>query len=670
MSRKVKLVLLAGVLALVIASAAFAGLSAVGVSPNFNPVTTSNGFPQWYTDANGVSVELPIPPLGDGLTAPTMIYQPLDPVSNAVALRAGFDTEAFYFLAKADPKNFLVHGTGKIVTVLGLEASYSIGSPAEGAQVVFARIRIAAPVTVPGTYTFSHPWGVETIVVTQADIDGKHHGIFFTKDFGLSTGWNPDGAGGWLPAAAPAGFYSVLQSGNIMSTFLTALVPAPPAGWIGDGVTLSTVTGSPTGYNKVRLEGPDANLDGAGHNFVETDKFVVAGHIPASTAIPLPLSVDRATASYVGTAKTVGLFLTSKQGAIVTVTDAALGTVLYTGSVTDASGRFYQSFPALATTDSIAVGVTPTSAGFTPNSQTVPVVDFVKITSARYSAGTNSLTVTATSSGFFAAAAPTLTVVGFGVMTADASGTYTLPPVTLTSPLPPSVTVTSTMGGTNTAPVDDTPLAIIVTAPNGGESWANGSAHNLSWTLSAAASVGAFNVWLIDGVGNWVAAGDTVAAVPGQTIYSVPWTVTAAPRADYRLTVWYRPDATVWGGWLANDESNAAFTVTGAPLAVTVTAPNGGESWANGISQNLDWTLNTAVAVGALNVWLIDGAGNWVTTVGTVAATGLTAYSVPWTVAAPARADYKLSVWYRPDATVWGGWTASDESNATFTVTP
>jgi hypothetical protein len=75
-------------------------------------------------------------------------------------------------------------------------------------------------------------------------------------------------------------------------------------------------------------------------------------------------------------------------------------------------------------------------------------------------------------------------------------------------------------------------------------------------------------------------------------------------------------------------------------VIVTVTAPNGGQSWANATSQNLVWTLDAAVSAGAFNAWLIDGAGNWITTVGTVAAVpGLTTYSVPWIVSAPARSD-------------------------------
>jgi hypothetical protein len=249
-----------------------------------------------------------------------------------------------------------------------------------------------------------------------------------------------------------------------MSTFLRAVSPAPPAGWIGDGVTPATVTGSPIGYNKVRLEGPDPNLDGKNHNFVETSLFVVSGHIPLNTAVPLPLSVDRATCSYIGTTENINLFLTSKQGVTVTVTDAVTGAPLpvapFPTTVTDVSGKYFASFPG--TTKSIRVAVSTTAPGFTAANKTVPVLDYVNITSAIYSLGGNTLTVKATSSDFFTAAkqgrlAPTLTVTGFGNMTVDVNGVYTLGPVAVTAPLPPKITVTSTTGGSDSTATEIDP---------------------------------------------------------------------------------------------------------------------------------------------------------------------------------------------------------------------
>jgi hypothetical protein len=449
-------ILMAIFLVLALTSTAFAGLSAVG---QFNPVAApGNGFPQWYTDANGVSVDLPIPPAGDGVNAPTMIYAPLTPTSNAVAQAAGFDGEAFYFVARS-PKGFQTR-FGKAVVTFGLEASYANGVPTNGEQVVFARIRIKAPVQAAGTYTFFHPWGSETINVTQADITGTNKGIFFTKDIGLTPGWVSDGAGGWTAVAAPLGFYGVLASGNTLSTFLRAVNPAPPAGWIGNGVTTTLFTGSPIGYNKIRLQGPAGiDLDGRGNNFIESNSMIISGHIPASTAVPLPLSLDRVTCSFITTAESIDLFLTSKRGAAIKVTDATVGSptfgaVLATGTVTSTRGTYYRSFPGTAET--ITVTVSDPLGVFTPTSATANVIDYINITRPTFSLFTHILSIQATSSDFFTnpIAPPVLTVTGFGVMTLDPlTGVYSLSSPVGLNALPPRVTVTSSSGGSDTATV-------------------------------------------------------------------------------------------------------------------------------------------------------------------------------------------------------------------------
>ena len=439
-----------------LAPAALAGLSAVGP---FNTVAPpGNGFPQWYTDANGVTVELPIPPLGDGVTAPTMIYGPLTLTSNAVAQAAGFDTEAFYFMAR-NPRSFQTK-YGRVTITVGLEASYASGVPTAGDQVVFSRIRIKAAVGIPGTYTFFHPWGTESIPVTAADIAGKNKGIFFTKDVGLIPGWVSDGAGGWTAVASPLGFYGVLQPGNTMSTFLRAVNPAPPAGWIGDGVTNATFTGSPMGYNKFRLQGPPGiDLDGRGNNFIETATMVISGHIPANTAVPLPLSLDRVTCSFIGTAESIDLWLTSKQGAAIQVTDATVGSptfgaVLATGTVTTAKGTYYRSFPGTAKT--VKVTVSDPLGVFSPASATANVIDYLNITDASFSLFTRILSIQATSSDFFTnpIAPPVLTAAGFGVMTLDPlTGVYSLSAPVGLNALPPRITVNSSGGGSDTVMV-------------------------------------------------------------------------------------------------------------------------------------------------------------------------------------------------------------------------
>ena len=437
--------------------AAFAGLSAMG-PVNLVPAP-GNGFPQWYTDANGVSVDLPIPPIGappPAVVIPTMIFSAVDPAFPYSA-QTGFGAEAFYFNATS-PKTFQTKW-GKVTVLMGLEAGYANLVPTAGQQSVFARIRITAPnIQVAGTYTFSHPWGTESINVTTADLNqngGK--GIKFTKDVGIGAGWitNPDGT--FSPVPSPLGFYQVLGAGNTMSTFLTAVNPLPPPGWIGDGVTAATFTGSPIAYNKIRLDAPvGTDLDGKGHSFIESTQLVISGHIPVSTTVPLPLSVDRVTCSHIGLAESIDVWLTSQVGARVEIRDAAAvqpSIPIYVGSVTSVTGKFYASF--FAAPNAVIVTVTDPAGVFSPTSKTVNVVDYVNIVARNYSLSTNTLTITATSSDWFKhpTTPPVLTAVGFGALTFNNQGVASLT-VPVTGVLPPAITVNSQLNrGTATVPV-------------------------------------------------------------------------------------------------------------------------------------------------------------------------------------------------------------------------
>lgn len=463
MLKKIVFVVLALSLALTQAPAAFAGFSAIGP---VNPVDApGNGYPMWYRDANGVTVDLPIPPVGDGVTAPTMIYAPVI-AGDAYSVQTGFGAEAFYFNAR-DNKNFNTRD-GKGTFLLGLEAGYAGGAnPAAGQQVVFARIRCIASVKTAGTYTFFHPWGSEVINVSSTDVQ-KQPAIKFTKDVGIGPGWLPNGAGGWNLVAAPGGFYTVLDPSNTMSTFLRQLSPAPPAGWIGDGVTPATVTGSPIGYNKVRLQGPaGVDLDGKGNNFVEVTQMIVSGHIPVTTTVPLPLSVDRVTCSHVGTVENIDFWITTRAGAVLSVNDVnpangALGALLYNDTVADPSGKYYASFPGTSKVVAITVTDPTVPSTFSPTTKAAAVTDYVNIISAVYSEVTlpGTLTIQATSSDYFFTTKrnqtpPTLTATGFGPLTVvDAvNGIYSLTVplgTTATAKLPPTITVTSSVGGSAT----------------------------------------------------------------------------------------------------------------------------------------------------------------------------------------------------------------------------
>jgi hypothetical protein len=388
-----------------------------------------------------------------------MIFSAVDPAFPYSA-QTGFGAEAFYFNATS-PKTFQTKW-GKVTALMGLEAGYANLVPAAGQQSVFARLRITAPnIQVSGTYTFSHPWGVETINITTADLNqngGK--GIKFTKDVGIGAGWitNVDGTFSLVPT--PLGFYQVLGAGNTMSTFLQAVNPLPPAGWIGDGVTAATFTGSPIAYNKIRLDAPaGTDLDGKGHRFIESTQLVISGHIAPNTTIPLPLSLDRLTCSHIASQESIDVWLTSQVGAIVEVRDAAAGPAsipLMQGSVASVTGKFCQSFiPAAPAPDAVIVTVNDPLGVSSPSSKTENVVDYVSITTANYSLGTKTLTIQATSSDWFKhpTTPPTLTAVGFGTLIFNNQGVASLT-VPVAGVLPPVITVNSQLNkGTAATPV-------------------------------------------------------------------------------------------------------------------------------------------------------------------------------------------------------------------------
>ena len=93
----------------------------------------------------------------------------------------------------------------------------------------------------------------------------------------------------------------------------------------------------------------------------------------------------------------------------------------------------------------------------------------------------------------------------------------------------------------------------------------------------------------------------------------------------------------------------------GRPATVTVTSPNGGESWAAGSTHDITWTQTGLT--GTVTIDLYKG-GVWQKTLGTPAAT---AGTFSWVIASneTAGTDYRILVWQG---------SVSDESDADFAI--
>jgi len=396
-----------------------AGATVTTAPPNHmlavGPTSPDNGYPVWYKDSNNLSVGLcldinnPFCNLG-GAGVP----DPTQPVS----FPDNFPDETFYQLANS---TIALPGGGTAVLDDNLEAAFSTAGPQAGGQITFGRVRIRLTTPTTGHYVITHPYGVDSFDVT----DTATRNINFTEDIGIG---------------APGDFTGAL--GSRVNPFLrwdTGLVKGPDgASYLGDGVTAHAITGSDLNTNFFRIDGP--NIGGPGINTIQTNLFTVQGRVATNAGVS-PTSVTYTRSNTTG--GFIDAFATSEPGQVIQASGTGMSrTTLKAGVV----GRYFGRVAYTGANPPTSVQITNTSDR-PPTTVNVTVTDQVVVSKAAYNSDTGQFVVNATSSDT-AAPAPTLTVVGFGPLTA---GTATFD---LTDQVPPGfVTVTSSKSGSATAPV-------------------------------------------------------------------------------------------------------------------------------------------------------------------------------------------------------------------------
>jgi hypothetical protein len=382
---------------------ASAELAAVG------PINSTNRFPSWYMDENGVALEL-------CLNSTFCVFDPI--VGTPFSTRIGFGENAFYWSASATLSGAGANGSLNMALVASFSGSTTAAIPVDGEQITFFQITVG-PLTglaAGSVYTVTHPYGVLTNLV--ADSSGTIS--VQRQDVGC--------------AAAPCDFTAVL--GSAIGPFLQWDTGAP-AGFIGNPATPHKVIGSPSGTNIFRIDGPNAG--GAGVNTKQTDLFKVQGNLFTGT-VPAPLVVNRATYTR-PLPSAVNVSATSAPTAVLRVSGTGITTTAMRG---DGNGNFFAHIP-LAGAPPDVVTVAATNPPNTATTIKSGIVDVVSITLAEYNSDLRILTIEASSSD--QVTHPTLTAVGFGNLTAGKRVvTGLLVP-------PTEVTVTSSAGGSDTAQV-------------------------------------------------------------------------------------------------------------------------------------------------------------------------------------------------------------------------
>ena len=163
--------------------------------------------------------------------------------------------------------------------------------------------------------------------------------------------------------------------------------------------------------------------------------------------------------------------------------------------------------------------------------------------------------------------------------------------------------------------VSQVAASLLVTAPNGGETWQSGTSQKVQWTSSGVSNV---NIELsTNGGSDWF----SVAIGYNATLSEFNWTVPNIPSTNCLIRITdANNSATV-------DQSNSTFIISSTPKIVVV-SPNGGESWQSGTSQKIQWTSS-----GITNVKIelsINGGSIWTTIVASYsAATGEYSWTIP-----------------------------------------
>lgn len=187
---------------------------------------------------------------------------------------------------------------------------------------------------------------------------------------------------------------------------------------------------------------------------------------------------------------------------------------------------------------------------------------------------------------------------------------------------------------------------LTLAVPNGGENWAIGSTQTIRWSRANAAGNVSVQLNRTYPGGSW----EILSA--GTAADSLQWVVNGAASSNCRVKIYLVSQSTV------GDTSAANFTLSAA--SITVTAPNGGESWVLGLANNITFTRTNATGPATVQLNRTFPGGTWETL-----DTNVTTNSYSWTASGAASTQSRVRVYLNATPAI------RDSSNANFSlVTP
>ncbi|MDU9404361.1 hypothetical protein RTH46_17875 [Pseudomonas sp. zfem004] len=439
--RPLAIAIVAGLLQLPAQAALYA------VDPGPYPTAPNGGFPAWYQDSHGRTLDLCLTKAVSSRVAGapgapsymcTLLPTPgVFDDTQPIVFPSNFPDEAFWFTGETS----LVDAARGIdlTYVSAIEAAFAAEEPVAGDQVSFARVRIRVDVPAAGTYVITHPYGVDVFDVPAAG----RRAINMTRDIGIA------GAGDFT-GALKGDLGPFLRSVNGPYTETNPTTGASER-FIGDPNLNERVTGSPFNTNYVRIEGPNG-LD------IRTDLFAVSGKL-STVNRPTPVIPQRSTYSR----HTENGDLRAQQDVFVMAPPAPATVNLSSQnpalalSEANGTGAWYAQSPlnpTLPLTLQVTADNSLAIATSTPTTVSMPLTDLVVISRAEYSLSSGQLTLVASSSD--ETSPPALTAhTGNGALIGNLSGSGAVKSMTTgLTPIPPArVQVSSSHGGSDSEDV-------------------------------------------------------------------------------------------------------------------------------------------------------------------------------------------------------------------------
>jgi C1A family cysteine protease len=138
-----------------------------------------------------------------------------------------------------------------------------------------------------------------------------------------------------------------------------------------------------------------------------------------------------------------------------------------------------------------------------------------------------------------------------------------------------------------TTAIETTTPSITVTSPNGGETWKRGTSQTITWDYTGSPGSAVTIVLMKGSTVAGTIKDNTSIGSGGKGSYTWPISSsgTGGTGSDYKVSVQSISQPTI------KDTSNNYFTLASATAtaSITVTSPNGGETWKRGTSQTITW---------------------------------------------------------------------------------